>query len=477
MWAKEVLGGIGSPILMLNYQLPYMLNELWHRLGATIFDSYKLTLGITYILSGVLMYLALRKRYSRNAAWVGALLYTLAPYRMVDIYVRGALGEAMSFMFPPLLIWGYSSGIKPLLILGWAGLFLTHPVASAAFSAFFLGYCLVTKENFDWTSYLIAVGIAAFNILPTLVYTKLTYYSPTLSDTLLMFPTLGQLFHSAWGYGVSMPGLTDGMSFEIGLVQLMILAAGIIYSLIKREKESSYLSGMVVLVILFILPITSFVYKLFLGQFIDFPWRLLLCVVFGTAWIGAEMLEKIREGSSRILVAIITLLLLVFTIPIAHTNRYWESHHDEEFFSRETGDSYGEYAPRTRTTRDSAPFGKRAEIIRGEGEIQTLIEKSNQQQYKVRVSSDQAEMRINTAYFVGWQIPENCSVTKERTLPQIDDSGLIVCHLKRGEQTIEIKYVTPLAQKVGNLVTLAGIGGLLWSLLASFYPHSTKKRQ
>ena len=25
MWAKEVLGGIGSPVLMLNYQLPYML--------------------------------------------------------------------------------------------------------------------------------------------------------------------------------------------------------------------------------------------------------------------------------------------------------------------------------------------------------------------------------------------------------------------------------------------------------------------
>lgn len=478
MWAKEVLGGIGSPVLMLNYQLPYMLNELWHRLGATIFDSYKLTLGITYILSGVLMYLALRKRYSRSTAGIGALLYTLAPYRMVDIFVRGALGEAMSFMFPPLLIWGYTQGIKPILIIGWAGLFLTHPVASAAFSAFFLGYCLVTKKDFDWISYLIAAGIAAFNILPTLVYTKLTYYSPSLSDTLLMFPTLGQLFHSSWGYGVSMPGLADGMSFEIGLVQLLILATGIIYSLIKREKEASYLTGMVVLVIIFILPITSFVYKLFLGQFIDFPWRLLLCVVFGTAWLGSEMLEKFREEKSRgILAAIIVLLLLVQTIPIAHTNRYWESHHDEVFFSRETGDSYGEYAPRTRVTRDSAPFGKRAEIIRGEGEVVSLVEKSNQQKYLLRVSSDEAEMRINTTYFVGWKIPENCSVTKERTLNQIDDSGLILCRLKQGEQTIEIKYETPLAQRVGNLITLAGIGGFIWSLLASFYPLSTKKRQ
>jgi len=31
VWAKEVLGGIGSPVLMLNYQLPYYFSEIFVR--------------------------------------------------------------------------------------------------------------------------------------------------------------------------------------------------------------------------------------------------------------------------------------------------------------------------------------------------------------------------------------------------------------------------------------------------------------
>lgn len=480
MWAKEVLGGIGSPVLMLNYQLPYLLGELWHWAGATYFDSYKLTLGITYVLSGILMYLALLRRYRVLPAVLGALLYSLAPYRMVDIYVRGALGEAMSFMFPPLLIWGYSRGTKPLLIVGWAGLFLTHPVASAAFSAFFLGYTLVTKRRFEWGSYLIAVAISAFNILPTLAYTKLTYYSPSLSDTLLMFPTFSQLLHSPWGYGVSMPGLADGMSFEVGVAQWLIIVGAMIWFLYKRERELGYLVGAIALAITFILPISAPVYESFLGEFIDFPWRLLLCVVFGVAWMGAIVVEQLSSSAvkqwGKIAAIIITGVLVWQTIPIAHTNRYWESQHDEEYFARETGDSYGEYAPRTRVSRESAPYRERAEFVEGSGVITSLTEKSNEQKYRIDATTE-GVVRINTAYFTGWQIPENCEVTRERTLLHIDDSGLIKCKVNAGASELRIKYETPLAQKIGNLITLGGIGGLIWNLLASFYPLSTKKRQ
>lgn len=485
MWAKEVLGGIGSPVMMLNYQLPYFATEGFVRLGFNYFESYKLVLAVSLIVSGVVMYLALSSKFDPLSSWLGALIYTLAPYRFVDIYVRGALGESLTFIFPPLLLLGFARSSLPILIVGWAGLFLTHPTASAAFSAFFLGYVLFVGKKEEITrrlklffaSFGVALLLSAFNLLPTLALTKYTYYSPELSDTLLMFPTLSQLFHSNWGYGVSLPGTNDGMSFELGLVQWGALLASLIFIWKKKNGEIRYLLFASLLCLFFILPVSIPVYKILnLTNYIDFPWRLMFCLVFASAWMGAILVEKfkVKKSIKFVIVVIVAIGLIAQTLPIAHTDKYW--HKTVAWFARETGDSYGEYAPLTRSTRDSAPFWKRAEFVTGDGEITSLVEKSNHQKYALKVTSDEAEVRINTTFFLGWVIPSNCFVTK-RSLTHIDDSGLIGCKVKKGESNLEIKYEAPTVQKAGNLITLLGIGAYIWILYRSFYPHTTKLRQ
>jgi len=482
MWAKEVLGGIGSPVLMLNYQLPYMLGELWQSMGASTFDSFKLTLGITYIASGLLMYFALIARYGTVAAWVGAIVYSLAPYRFVDIYVRGALGESMSFLFPPLLLYGFLHKSRAVTILGWSGLFLTHPVASAAFSAFYLGYVLIfeKKENFVgklkyfFGPYLVALCIALFNLLPTVLFTKDTYYSPSLSDTILMFPTMGQLLSNYWGYGVSLPGPNDGMSFSMGIVAALILVIAIPFSLRKKNILLRYLVVMSGLTIFLILPGSKLLYEWWLGNIIDFPWRLLLCIVFASTWTSAIIIEQIQNYKwQKVLAIIITTMMIIPAMSMAHTNAYYDSHYDLKYFARETGDSYGEYAPKTRATRDSSPFGLRAEYISGAGEIEWISEKSNEKHLKLKTTSA-GEVRINTAYFPIWQLPSNCYVTV-RQATHIDDSGLMACFVDKGESEIRIIFRAPTAQKIGNLITLAGIAEYLWIIFQSYYLHLTKK--
>ncbi len=474
MWAREVLGGIGSPVLMLNYQLPYALGELWHRLGLSYFDSYKLTLGLSFVVAGALMYLALRSKIGWAGAWVGALLYSLAPYRFVDIFVRGALGESLSFVFAPLLIWGYSKSSTPLLVLGWVGLFLTHPVASAAFSIFFLGYSLVMKQKFRWGAYAIALLIAAFNLLPTLALTKYTYYSPTLSDTLLMFPSLSQLIHSPWGYGVSLPGNGDGMSFEIGIIGWGVILWGLVMAIRRGNTLLSYLSASVMLSLFFILPISLPIYRWGLGNMIDFPWRLLMCIVFGTAWMGAEIVNQLTNKPIQKSVMIgVTSILILLAVPMAHTDKYWDK--PLSWFASETGDSYGEYAPLTRATRDSAPFGKRAEFVQGSGVVELLNDRSNYKLIRV-VSEEGGTVRINTAFFPGWIIPANCSVST-KTLSHIDDSGLIICIVPKGESQLEIKFEAPPVQRLGIMLTWAGIGLFLWILYRSFCLRTTKPRR
>lgn len=201
-----------------------------------------------------------------------------------------------------------------------------------------------------------------------------------------------------------------------------------------------------------------------------------MCVVFGRAGLGGELLnELIGKPWKKWITIAVTIVLVIQALPIVHTNTYWSQEHGLAFFARETGDSYGEYAPRTRATRESAPFWERAEFVEGTGLIEIVSDRSDEKQFRI-VSDSEGVVRINTAFFPGWVLPESCYVT-ERTLTQIDDSGLIACRVIQGESTLLIRFVAPPVQITGNLLSLAGIITLVWYLYRSSCPPTTKLRR
>ncbi|MEK7500473.1 MAG: hypothetical protein AAB649_07810, partial [Patescibacteria group bacterium] len=88
-------------------------------------------------------------------------------------------------------------------------------------------------ENIQWkelrrfiAAFVLAFMLAGFNLVPTLLLTKNTQYSPTSSEPLRHFPTLRQLVRSTWGYGFSTPDNNDedDMSFRLGYSQLILFA-------------------------------------------------------------------------------------------------------------------------------------------------------------------------------------------------------------------------------------------------------------
>src|SRR3989344_693366 len=102
-WAANLNWGYGHPILMFLYPLPSYAASLFHFLGFSLVDSTKLVFALAFIASGVAMYLWLREFLGEIPAMTGAILYNFAPYRFVDLYVRGAIGEHVAFIFPPLI--------------------------------------------------------------------------------------------------------------------------------------------------------------------------------------------------------------------------------------------------------------------------------------------------------------------------------------------------------------------------------------
>src|SRR5258708_6749493 len=103
-WAENLNWGYGHPILMFLYPLPSYIASFFHFFTFSFVDSTKLVFGMSFILSGVTMYLWLNEFLRKDAAFVGAILYIFAPYRFIDLYVRGAIGEHIAFVFPPLVL-------------------------------------------------------------------------------------------------------------------------------------------------------------------------------------------------------------------------------------------------------------------------------------------------------------------------------------------------------------------------------------
>ncbi len=128
-WSTRLAGGFGSPVLMFNWSLPYYLAEPFLFLGLTLTASYKIVLGLGLVLSFLSMYWFIKAwKNSDLAALAGAVFYVYAPYRFTDIYIRGATGEALAFVFWPLLFLAVIKNSKILGSLSFFLLMLSHQV-------------------------------------------------------------------------------------------------------------------------------------------------------------------------------------------------------------------------------------------------------------------------------------------------------------------------------------------------------------
>ena len=102
-FAGGLLNGFGYPLFIFSYHLPWLIAEPLHLAGLSIFDSIKMTFLLGFIFSGIAMYFFQKAIFGTLAAFVGTTLYLFAPYRFSNIFVRAAIGDATSFIFPPII--------------------------------------------------------------------------------------------------------------------------------------------------------------------------------------------------------------------------------------------------------------------------------------------------------------------------------------------------------------------------------------
>ena len=127
------LNGYGyvSPTFYCDFLL--IIPALIYNSGLSIIKTYKLTMFILSVLSGISIGYTISKISNKKfAPYLGIMLYVLSQYRLLNIYVRGALGELFGFVFFPLIILGAKSILfdsRPkiiYLIVAFSGLVLSQ---------------------------------------------------------------------------------------------------------------------------------------------------------------------------------------------------------------------------------------------------------------------------------------------------------------------------------------------------------------
>lgn len=346
--------GFGYPLFNFVFPLPFYIGEIFHLLGFSLVDSVKAVLFISIPLSGIFMYLFLGEFIKKRWAFIGALLYLYAPYRAVDVYIRGAIGEALSFVFLPLVVLSVSK-LKSSKDLRWIGiggisiasLLLSHNITAYMFFPFLILFFFLQIFAKNWKVFVfksiltfsLGILISIYFWLPALLESNLIKYD-TIFNFFDHFPEVKQLITPYWGYGASVPGVGDGMSFFLGGANLLVLVSSVFgifkWSKVTRQNRILLIWALIALISAFFLMNyrSTFIWNIlpFLPYF-QFPWRFLILVTFFVP-LMLVILEKFKH--ERILFILILALIIIPT---------WSFFRPEHFLGREDDYYLNRYIP------------------------------------------------------------------------------------------------------------------------------------
>ncbi|EKE13331.1 MAG: hypothetical protein ACD_13C00035G0001, partial [uncultured bacterium] len=189
-WAGPLNWRYGTPSIMFLYPGLSYFSALIHLATRIQFITiFKLLMVLGYIGSGFVWYRWMRTlRFELFPAFVSTIFYLLAPYRLVNIFVRGALGEHIGFFFFPLImlmatqLWRtgktlYSSG----LALSIAGLILSHNLSALIYLPLVVVYPIILiginrqkpiQLKIYFGSILLGLSLSAFFWLPAILESK-----------------------------------------------------------------------------------------------------------------------------------------------------------------------------------------------------------------------------------------------------------------------------------------------------------------
>lgn len=445
--------GYGYPLFNFAYPFPYYLGLMVHLLKFGFVDSIKMLFGASVLFSGLFMYFAAKTLWKNElAGFISAAFYLYFPYRLVDLYARGSLGESISFaLFPAILFFvlklsqtGKNKyGICLSVLFGT--LILTHNVMAVFFSTFLILFILSglffidNKLNIKKivSFLLLGLGISSFFWLPALVEKKYILLSNfPIADRNLYFVKLSQLLFSKWGYGP--PASADGFTYQLGIIHVLVFFSSITIFILKRKailkpiKSLTFiLIGISILFFLLLFKESDFFWHLPIFSEINYPWIILGILGFILSLLSGFLATFPFWKYVVIVGALINILLL---IPFAKPQFFIDLGDNYYLTNDATTTSSNELMPLwVKKFPNNRPQNK-IDIIKGNGTINVDKISSNQIKFNVNLTTDSV-IRVNTIFYPGWNLKE-----KNKQILYDNPYGVMEFFLPKGIHYINLAF-------------------------------------
>ncbi len=496
-WGPDYLYGLGYPLFNFYYLMPFYLGALFYTLTNNLRFSFEAVIVFTTSIGTIGFYLFLRNHFSKISAILGAVVFTYTPYRAVQIFVRGSMGELLAISLMPWIIYLFEKYLATnkyrwfiYALVASVSMILSHNYFWVLIFGFIGLYILIRKillrEIWSVWKYatllFFSLGATAFWWLPAL-YEQNLLKSQTPFLLIDHFPFIKQLLTPYWGYGASVWGPDDGMSFQLGLINIsfVIISVFLFVSIGKSKKNRNIFGWSIAgfILCLFFMNIRSlFLWKLIpFYNFFQFAWRLLAFTGFFSSIMSAYCTDVIFVKNNIIkyvFVFIIVILTLILTGGYFKPSRiFYKS--DNEYLKRmfaEVG-GYGEanvisqdyrnysedylLLPKWMESKpDSLPPQKFYVSDAYLSEVKNINKLTAVSWEAVINTIEPATINFYSMYFPGWFV----FVDDKQVEIKPGNSGQITFLLDKGEHQVKVNWLETPLRKASDIISLIFILGI-----------------
>ena len=516
-WMPDAAFGLGYPFFNFYASLPYYLAALLSLLGIDLVTAIKLTQTLGMVAAALGMFRFARSFLSVTGATLAVAAYTLAPFHLVNIYVRGdSLSEFYAFVWYPLILWAITALTRPgahhaslstsyaPLALSLTGLLLTHNVSALLFAPFIAGYTLIrlwqAKQSVRWKvkqmlwllgAALLAMGMSAWFWLPALGETGLVQLEQQTTGYFYFANHFRELNLVQWtvlfDYSVD-PALS---AIAMSAPQVVLALAGVLIWRWRKQHMGMWFIALLGALVstLMMTPLSALIWRTVpLLALAQFPWRYLsVQALFVALFIGA-LFEGIQHSRLRIAAVIICQILLAL-------NALWQLPNERlniqakditprvvQLYEWQTGNIgttiRAEYLPKTAlpwprlgpalmSATPTAYLVSSAGTMTDGQPVLAAIQESRtptQQAWRVRVQADTVTFTLPLLAAPGWVDASALPVVPTHAY---SGSGWVMLTRPRGEHRVVLTYAGTPLQHVGEAIALAAGALFIISVFAA----------
>jgi hypothetical protein len=367
-----------------------------------------------------------------------------------------------------------------ILSLSLAGLFLTHNIMTILFLPFYAGwliYLLIQTKKIKLIppfilSTLLGVGLASSFLLPAYFeksFVQTSHLTAGYFDFRAHFIELQQFFKPFWGYGASVWGSEDGISFQVGLVHWFVLGLLVLLFMtnIRKKNTPKILIPTLLIAYLFSLFMqhnkSTFIWlSLPLLAFVQFPWRFLGISIFFVSLLGGAV-ALVWKRHLPFFAILVVLAVIVVNVRYFRPESYYDDSIDEHYIGssvlHKDDKVPKDYLPIwVKRNADSNPFIPYSE--NGQANISNYNLRTSSASFNIEAEKP-TTVQAPITFFPGWKV----SLDNNRiALDDPSELGLIRFDVPEGKFEAKLEFSDTPVRRLGNYLSIASIIVVLYFL-------------